>query len=82
VRAAQYGAAQEQINVGHIVDFVVPVPDLTTQDRVTKLIREEESEALKLLRSLDRQISLLQEHRTALITAAVTGELEISGAGK
>jgi len=28
---------------------------------------------------LERQIALLQEHRQALITAAVTGELDIPG---
>jgi type I restriction enzyme S subunit len=33
-----------------------------------------------VVRSLTRQITLLQERRQALITAAVTGELDIAGA--
>lgn len=56
------------------------VPDIPTEDQV---MRSTELEALETkLESvndrLGRQISLLQEHRQALITAAVTGQLDVS----
>ena len=59
----------------------IPVPHLTLSDQRKEAVR------LGLMRSrsdkatgvLVRQVDLLHEHRQALITAAVTGELEIPG---
>lgn len=79
VDSARYGAAQEQINVGHIVDFILPVPDVAEQDVTLEQLRERERAHARLVGSLERQVDLLREHRQGLITAAVTGELEVPG---
>ena len=79
VAAAQYGAAQEQINLSDIVDFLVPVPPLEEQGDIIRRSTKARA-ANELARAkLERQIELLREHRQALITAAVTGELEVPG---
>ena len=73
------------VSVPHISDeqigsFRVPaaamLDDPLTADRLEDVQRRTET----LVAPLRSQISLLQEHRQALITAAVTGELEIPGA--
>lgn len=55
---------------------VAVVPPHTQRDLVSLIDREQEH-AAELTRLLKRQLDLLREHRQALITAAVTGELEI-----
>lgn len=79
VEVVQYGAAQEQFNIGHAVNFVVPRPGRDEQeaiadflDRVTASLDELSSEATSAM-------ALLQERRTALISAAVTGKIDVRG---
>jgi len=55
------------------------LPSITEQRRVADLLDRVEDRHRALVRRLEAQIELLQEHRQALITAAVTGELEVPG---
>jgi type I restriction enzyme S subunit len=77
VALAQYGAAQEQFNVSHAVDFVFPVPPKLEQTAIAThlktLSRSLERTKEKIRESLER----LKEHRIALISAAVTGQIDI-----
>ncbi len=77
IEACQYGAAQEQVNVGHVVDFTIPLPPLSEQKQILARIGEVDSRITKVEEKSIRQVDLLIEHRQALITAAVTGDLEI-----
>ncbi len=77
--AGQYGGTKTQLSLGDIAALRVPVPNVDEQrrrlDHLTQVLSTTES-ARQLL---TRQIALLQERRQALITAAVTGVLEIPG---
>lgn len=77
IAAYQYGAAQEQVNVGHVVDFQFPMADRARQAECVARIRASDSSAQQAIRALERQVGLLTEHRQALITLAVTGELQV-----
>ena len=55
----------------------IPCPSLDEQTRLVARVTAEHSTAEQLRKHLDLQIGLLREHRQALITAAVTGELEV-----
>ncbi|MGC4083669.1 MAG: restriction endonuclease subunit S [Vicinamibacterales bacterium] len=79
VEIVQYGAAQEQFNIGHAVNFWVPVPPRTEQDELSEFLRRETSALDCLIAEATRAIGLLQERRTALISAAVTGQIDVSG---
>ena len=58
-----------------------PFPDRSTQEQlVTELDRQAEQDG-RLLRLVRVQIDRLNEHRQALITAAVTGELDVASGG-
>ena len=80
ISAYQYGAAQEQVNVGHVVDFQFPMTDISTQAKCVDAIAESDAATDRLTAALSRQIDLLREHRQALITSVVTGELTVPGA--
>ena len=66
------------INMSDIPDIPVAIPDLEVQNRLLELVRAEVEREEQGIAALDRQTSLLAEHRQALITAAVTGELNLS----
>ena len=77
VERVQYGAAQEQFNISHAVDFRFPVPPLSEQAQIADYLRARTSELAASIDRTLRSIALLREYRSALITAGVTGELEI-----
>lgn len=58
----------------------ISVPAKREQERVAKDLDQAAVRVSELRRKLETQISLLREHRTALITSAVAGEFEIRGA--
>jgi type I restriction enzyme S subunit len=76
---SQYGGTKPQLGLAELADLVISVPATEVQ--------RSHLEALAVLRTrtqrsqtlLGQQIVLLQEHRQALITAAVTGQLEVPG---
>jgi len=73
------GVSVPHLSEEQIGSFPVPVfsegEEQARADRLRTIERAHE----KLSRDLHRQITLLQERRQALITAAVTGELDIPG---
>ncbi|MGE4458149.1 MAG: restriction endonuclease subunit S [Stenotrophomonas sp.] len=61
------------LNMGLLMNWKIPIPPLPVQKRIATLLRKKErAEALQ-----KRSIELLREHRTALITAAVTGKIDL-----
>ena len=56
-----------------------PVPPIDEQRDIVAECFASRRRTNKLVSRLERQIELLREHRQALITAAVTGELEVPG---
>lgn len=73
----QTGALHPHLNCGNVKDLVVPVPPINEQE---KLVRQLESELASLTELADRAgdaMRLLQERRAALISAAVTGKIDL-----
>ena len=76
VALVQYGAAQEQFNIGHAVAFSFAVPPLTEQRAIVAHIANETSKLDGLRVATERTTGLLKERRSALIAAAVTGQID------
>jgi type I restriction enzyme S subunit len=64
---------------GGIRDVPVVVPPRSVQDALVDEARSMRNEAERLRECLGHQINLIAEHRQALISAAVTGELDLPG---
>jgi type I restriction enzyme, S subunit len=77
VEVVQYGAAQEQFNISHAVNFWVPVPPTPEQDAIAGYLKQATFGLDTLTAEAERAITLLQERRTALISAAVTGQIDV-----
>jgi type I restriction enzyme S subunit len=71
------GATVESIEHEYLANSVIPVPSIEEQDLIVKLIAKKMSIYRELTEKAELQISLLQERRTALISAAVTGKIDV-----
>ena len=73
------GALQAHFNTESLAGLRVPMPALQEQVRTLAAIDGMRERAASMRAALTCQIALLLERRQALITAAVTGQLEIPG---
>jgi type I restriction enzyme, S subunit len=71
------GAIQQHFNVGTAMNLVVPVPPSKEQYAIVDFIKVETNKIDVLSAEAQRTIDLLQERRTSLISAAVTGEIDV-----
>lgn len=55
----------------------VPIPPVEHQKEIIHMVTQIHSHTQKLYEASERSIKLLQERRSALITAAVTGQIEV-----
>jgi type I restriction enzyme S subunit len=73
------GALHAHLRVGECSKLLVPRVPLDGQREILRRLGQQLANHAALGRALDSQIRLLVEHRRALITAAVTGELVVPG---
>ncbi len=71
------------VSVPHISDkqvrsFRLRVPDLGTQDQVTGTIEAEVAQIDSIIAKTEEFVALARERRSALITAAVTGQMDVT----
>jgi type I restriction enzyme S subunit len=64
-----------KISQGHILDWLTPVPPKSEQQEIVEAIEQEHKKTQELESVLIESINLLKERRSALITAAVTGQI-------
>jgi type I restriction enzyme, S subunit len=71
------GSTRSMINLEIVKDTEVPLPERHKQDSIVTSMRKDQAQTAKLTGILAKQLDLLHEHRQALITAAVTGQLDV-----
>jgi type I restriction enzyme S subunit len=72
------GAGQPNISQDILRSLSIAVPDVAEQSRIAEDIVDSRRRNQVVLERLGQQVELLQAHRQALITAAVTGESDVS----
>lgn len=75
VEIVQYGAAQEQFNIGHAINFCFATPSKAEQTAIADVLADDLEQIDKLTLEAEHAIALLKERRAALISAAVTGKI-------
>ena len=73
----QNGSTIRTIGMGDLKAFRIPLPPLDEQRRIVEYLDEETSKIDRLIAETERFIDLVRERRAALITAAVTGQIDI-----
>lgn len=79
VNRLRTGVAIQHWGPTHLAQVRIPVPPLLEQQRIARKLARARESARHARAATLRQSDLLQERRQALITAAVTGQLEIPG---
>jgi len=73
------GSTFKRINVEEIRSFIMPSPPPAEQAEIATFLEDEVGRFDTLTTEAQRAIDLLQERRTALISAAVTGQIDVRG---
>lgn len=73
------GALQQHFNIDTAKSLLVPLPPLPEQQVILQHLREEESKLERANRLLQKSVDVLTEYRSALITHAVTGKIDVRG---
>jgi type I restriction enzyme S subunit len=68
-----------KISQGHILAWTIPLPSVDEQANIVAFLESEERQLDALKTESERTIALLKERRSAIITAAVTGKIDVSG---
>lgn len=72
-----FGATLKTIGMADIKQLTTPVPPLSEQFEIVAKLSTDLQRHNSTVQALEAQVTRLQEYRQALITAAVTGQLEI-----
>jgi type I restriction enzyme S subunit len=70
-----------QLTVETLNGMEVPLPPPPEQEAIVARLRDKTSQLDRLAEATERTIALLKERRAALIAAAVTGQIDVGGAG-
>jgi len=72
-----WGSTKAAITCSDVKCYPIPVPPLKEQAEIVRAIEEKKTIFTNLLLSCEKEIEILQERRTALISAAVTGKIDV-----
>lgn len=70
-------AAQPNISMENIGNFQIFLPPIEEQNILLKFIKDEATNFDTLISKYQKQIALMQEYRTSLISQAVTGKIDV-----
>lgn len=76
--ASMYGAAgQKRVPDDFVRNFTVPLPSISEQNAIIEHLNDHFERLGKAIESNQRMISFLQEYRKTLISATVTGKIDV-----
>lgn len=74
-----WGSTIPTIGMTDVNQMAMPLPPIEEQHAIIAFFEEEIGNIDNLIREAETSIALLQEHRSALITAVVTGKVDVRG---
>ena len=73
------GAIQQHFNIATASDLWLLKPPVKEQVAIAEFLNRETAQIDQMIAKVEAAIERLQEYRTALITAAVTGKIDVRG---
>jgi len=79
IELAATGASSSMVNIGQstILELEIALPPMAEQESIVRYINQQAVRFDELAAEAQTAITLLQERRTALISAAVTGQIDV-----
>jgi type I restriction enzyme S subunit len=68
---------QLNLNTDTIGDIKIPIPDAKEQTKIVTYLNQETDKNDNLIESIKNSIKYLQEYRSTLISATVTGKIDV-----
>ena len=72
----------DSVNARTIAALRIPVPPIEEQHRIVEYINEQTTRIDTLIAKAEEHIALAKERRSVLITAAVTGQIDVRTAAQ
>lgn len=79
LKRTQTGATLKHLNTTRIKDVTIPVPPKDEQKKIVEFLESERERYDTMIAQIEEGIERLKEYRTALITNAVTGQIDVRG---
>ena len=76
------GSTHQTIYMHDVGGFSTPVPHVSEQDQMVAFVRKEVADTDAMIAKVNEAIKHLTEYRTALISAAVTGKIDVRHYGE
>jgi type I restriction enzyme S subunit len=73
------GTTIKHIYITKVVKMPIAVPPLGEQIAISSYCRMQRSRLDALIENVEKGIGVLREYRTALVSAAVTGKIDVRG---
>ena len=73
----QEGATVESLNTDRIMNTLFDIPTLEAQEAIVGTYRAAVQQSEALTSTIERSLKILSEYRSSLITAAVTGQIDV-----
>ena len=77
VDSSTYGAKMPRASADFIQNMNMPILSITEQNEIANYLDDKTQKIDKLIKKATKSIKLLKEKRTALISAAVTGKIDV-----
>lgn len=77
LESIQTGGMHPHLNCGNVKFVRVPIPPIEEQQAIVDYVKQKLKQFSQLQAEAERAIELLQERRTAVISAAVTGKIDV-----
>lgn len=74
---AKQGSTFNEVSIATVKELLVPVPPREEQAEIEGMLSNATARLNSILKKTERSIELLKERRSALITAAVTGQIDL-----
>ncbi len=75
-------AGQQRVPTDFVRDYPVALPPLSEQAKITQFVEMEKAKVSEAVSRIEREIELIQEYRTTLISDAVTGKIDVREAAE
>lgn len=77
IEMCQMGANREGLNFQQIRNFSLPYCDIDEQEKIVEFIDEKSQAVNRTISKVEKEIELMREYRTALISEVVTGKVKV-----
>ncbi|HMW31833.1 MAG TPA: restriction endonuclease subunit S [bacterium] len=72
-------AGQKRVPPNFVENFMIASPSLDEQNHIVAFLKSETAKIDRTIATIEKEIELIQEYRTALISEAVTGKIDVRG---